>query len=172
MRIARAPRLALAIAAAFVASGQTAQEPAETPFRRDLRRSLRAVIRAAPLQFKSIQGVRIDIHPGRETWYDARYPLPEATDCRVYEQPPRYICRWEKSPQRPNLGVFFTALAADVEAALGERWKRVEPPGTTAGIRLEEAREGGATIVLDPAGRATAGAVRLTLTGGVRPRPQ
>jgi hypothetical protein len=172
MRIARAPRLALAIAAAFVASGQTAQEPAESPFRRDLRRSLRAVIRAAPLQFKSIQGVRIDIHPGRETWYDARYPLPDATDCRVYEQPPQYICRWEKSTRRPNLGAFFTALAADVEAALGERWKRAGTADKDAAIRFEEAREGGATIVLAPARRASNGAVQLTVTGGVRPRPR
>jgi hypothetical protein len=138
--------------------------PDEAPFRRDLRRGMNMVIRASREQFKPMRGARIDIRPGRETWFQANRDLPMATSCRVYEHPQKYTCIWERSPVRRDLAAFFRTLTVEVEAVLGDSWER--SGGAAGQVRFREKDEGTGVLLA-----REAGAVRLTVTPGVRPRP-
>lgn len=163
MGVANKKYLVWLLAAVSLAGQAPPPATAEARFRRELRRAIQSVVRASRERFRPMQGARIDMRPGNEYWFDARHPMPEATDCRVYEHPPSYTCRWEKSPQRPDLAAFYGVLSADVEAILGDAWKRVGQGGKKA--RYEEVRGSGATLEVELTGTA----VRVTVAGGDRP---
>jgi hypothetical protein len=154
-------RVAVGVVAAVAALGWQ-PEPAESASQKELRRGLQLVVRASREQFRPMRGARIDIRPGSETWFDARHTLPGADSCRVYEHPLLYTCRWEKAPGRGDMQAFLRSLTAEVEAALGDGWER--SGGEEARFREKEE---GSTVTLALAG----GAVRLTVTQGVRRRP-
>ena len=122
---------------------------------------LSRILRAAPEEFKPLRGARIDIRPGRDSWFEGRINLPGAV-CRAYEHPrPAYRCRWERSAGRRDMRPYQRSLASDVEAALGEGWMREDAGGK---IRFTRERDG-ASVQIDP---ATASAVELVVEGGRR----
>lgn len=146
--------------ALLMAAAVRPQPPAaESPARREFHTSLHLVIRAARERFRPLQGARIDIRPGRETWFEARHFLPGAASCRVYEHPLTYICRWERTAERRDLPSFFRSLAEDVAAALGADWSRSDEPERVTFERKEDA-----TIRIT--GPAAGTEVALTVTPG------
>ena len=72
------------------------------------------------------------MRPRGDSWYEAKYKLPEAQSCRVYEQPQvRYVCEWALKPKRD-----FAAFIKQYEALLGQDWKRIDAVGKRKSVRF------------------------------------
>lgn len=101
--------------------------------------TVQLVARASREAFRPLKTFRIELHPSREYWYNVTNALPGAATCRIFEHPRLvYRCEWSRGKQT------LERLSADIAAALGEGWKRVQRSSTL--VRLEPANP-----VRDPA---------------------
>jgi hypothetical protein len=89
---------------------------------------LQRILRASRENFRPVEGARIDLYPGRRTYFQSRVDLPGTTDCRIYETPlPVFSCQWKAPAAAPGAGTAGTAcgrLADRVATALGPEWQR------------------------------------------------
>ncbi len=107
-------------------------------------------------RFRPVMTYRVDMRPRGNSWYEAKYILPEAQSCRVYEQPRmRYVCEWGLKPKRD-----FAAFVKQYETLLGQGWKRVDGTGKSKSVRfsaVERQRNGDWEIA------ELEGGIRLTI---------
>lgn len=90
------------------------------------------LISASRERFRPVMTYRVDMRPRGNSWYEAKYVLPEAQSCRVYEQPQmRYVCEWGLTPKRD-----FAAFVKQYEDLLGQGWKRVDGAGKRKSVRF------------------------------------
>ena len=107
------------------------------PDKRKFAEALKQIVRASRYEFRPVEGARIDFHPGRKSWFEAKVYLPGASYCRIVDDPRlEYNCEWAATPNRRVLARFYEKLAAEVEAALGPDWKR-RSEGSGKGIMFE-----------------------------------
>ncbi len=60
--------------------------------------ALRLVIVAGRERFRPLKSFRVEVHPGRDYWYEVKVAFPGAEWCRIYEHPEMvYVCNWRKS---------------------------------------------------------------------------
>jgi hypothetical protein len=91
----------------------------------DFGSALRRVIHAGREQFAPLKSFRVDIRPGRNSWYEVKASLPGADTCRIYEHPqPVYRCEWRRK-REAGAASGYPELVRRVEAALGDEWSRV-----------------------------------------------
>ncbi|MFN7932111.1 MAG: hypothetical protein U0R19_02215 [Bryobacteraceae bacterium] len=114
------------------------------------------LISASRERFRPVMTYRVDMRPRGNSWYEAKYVLPEAQSCRVFEQPQmRYVCEWGLKPKRD-----FAAFVKQYEGLLGQGWKRTDGVGKFKSVRfsaVERQRNGDWEIAETEAG------IRLTI---------
>jgi hypothetical protein len=90
---------------------------------------LHQILRASREHFRPVEGARIDVYPGRRSYFQARVDLPGTTECRIDETPLLvYSCKWKPAGPAPGTtpAALCQKLVTRVEAALGSEWQRVE----------------------------------------------
>jgi hypothetical protein len=93
----------------------------------EFRTVLQRIIRASRENFRPVEGARIDLYPGRRSYFQARVDLPGTTECRIDETPVlAYSCKWKPEPKAITPGALCKRLTDQVEAALGSEWQRQE----------------------------------------------
>ena len=115
---------------------------------------LEQLVSASRERFRPVMTYRVDMRPRGNSWYEAKYALPEALWCRVFEHPRlRYECEWGAKPKRD-----FGQFTKQYEDALGKGWQRGEGHAKTVRFTAtERTRNGDIEIVDGPAG------IRLTI---------
>jgi hypothetical protein len=127
--------------------------------------ALKQIVRASRCEFRTVEGARIDFHPGRRSWFEAKVYLPSASYCRILDDPKlEYNCEWAPTPNRTDLSRFYETLVAGVEAALGSDWKRrSEGPGKAV-IFEGQGTSNGVSIKVLPPGRGPEPLVHVFVT--------
>ncbi|MBL8175451.1 MAG: hypothetical protein JNK48_12325 [Bryobacterales bacterium] len=93
---------------------------------------LEQLVSASRERFRPVMTYRVDMRPRGNSWYEAKYILPEAQSCRVYEHPQlRYVCEWSAKPKRD-----FDQFVKTYEEGLGKGWQRTEVPGRVRTVRF------------------------------------
>lgn len=109
------------------------------------------LISASRERFRPVMTYRVDMRPRGNSWYEAKYVLPDAQSCRVYEHPQmRYVCEWSNKPKRD-----FAAFVKQYETLLGPGWKRTDSSGKRKTVRFsatERQRNGDWEITEQEAG--------------------
>ena len=99
--------------------------------------TVQLVARASREGFRPLKTFRIEMHPRRDYWYNVTNALPGAGMCRIFEHPQLiYRCEWNRGKTT------LSALAAQIGAALGDLWKRVESPAAVVFEPLNPRRDG------------------------------
>lgn len=94
---------------------------------------LQRIIRASRENFRPVEGARIDLYPGRRSYFQARISLPGTTECRIDEAPVlTYSCQWKPDPKAIAPGAPCSGLIQQVVAALDSDWQRKEPRTATS----------------------------------------
>ena len=114
--------VAIGLLASTLAVSRLSAHDEDQPFAAVLQR----VIRASRENFRPLEGARIEMHPGNQSYYQARIDLPGTTECRIDEHPdPVYSCRWLPPPSAPA-NAACPKILSDIEAALGAEWSRTD----------------------------------------------
>ncbi|MBI4906068.1 MAG: hypothetical protein HY820_20715 [Acidobacteria bacterium] len=125
---------------------------------------VKLITQAARERFRPIMTYRIERRPSGLSWYEAKYALPGARTCRIFETPKvAFICEWDKPKAGTAAKYTYAEAVKQFEAALGAEWAKATIPGRTPRVRFtarNEAREG--TIEIADAERGADWSLRIT----------
>ncbi len=125
---------------------------------------IKLITHAARERFRPIMTYRVERRPSGFSWYEAKYELPGARACRIFETPKvAFVCEWEKPKAGATAKYPFAEAVKQFSAALGEEWNKETLPGRRPRVRFvarNAAREG--TIEIADAEPGSDWSLRIT----------